>query len=292
MSCSKTLVSILLVVVNFVFAAAGLLMVAFGIAAAVKPQSIVEIFSIVPDLSEKSKTAGFNIEETMQSSAVFMIILGAIVAVIGLFGCLGACCKVKWMLSIYIIVLVLVLLAEIALIIYASVFPNHLESKTRPLMYESLQKYKSDGTGDKVNGNYTLPTDENDLAWASLQFEAACCGAHGYKDYYNVSFVKSGFEQDHASYINIPVSCCKLKAGAGHIATMKSDFVNLDQCLMGFEDYINTEDCYSALQDLMRKYSKIAIGIAAAIIVIEVLLILLAMYLCRSVATTQKSQTI
>lgn len=291
MSCSKTLVSILLVVVNFVFAAAGLLMVAFGIAAAVKPQSIVEIFSVVPDLSEKSKAAGFNIEETMQSSAVFMIILGAIVAVIGLFGCVGACCKVKWMLSIYIIVLVLVLLAEIALIIYASVFPNHLESNTRPLMYESLQKYKSDGSGDNVNGTYTLPVDEHDLAWASLQFEAACCGAYGYKDYSNVTFVKTGFHPAQNPQ-SIPVSCCKLKAGAGHIATTKSDFVDLNQCLTGHEDFINTQDCYSALQDLMRKYSKIAIGIAAAIIAIEVILILLAMYLCRSVSTTQKSQTI
>jgi tetraspanin-18 len=291
MSCSKTLVSILLVVVNFVFAAAGLLMLAFGIAAAVKPQSIVEIFSVVPKLSENSKAAGFNIEETMQSSAVFMIILGAIVAVIGLFGCVGACCKVKWMLAIYIIVLVVVLLAEIALIIYASVFPNHLESNTRPVMYESLQKYKTDGSANNTIGNYTLPTDDHDLAWASLQFEAACCGAHGYKDYQNVTFVKTDF-QPSASKMNIPVSCCKLKAGAGHIATMKTDFVDLNQCLMGYEEFINTQDCYSALQDLMRKYSTIAIGIAAAIIAIEVILILLALYLCRSVATTQKSQTI
>jgi tetraspanin-18 len=288
MSCAKSLVSILLVIVNFAFAAAGLLMLAFGIAAAVKPQSVVDIFSAVPEATVKAKAAGFNLEETVQSSAVFMIILGAIVAAIGLFGCLGACCKVKWMLAIYVVILVIVLCAEIALIIYASVFPGSLESNTRPLMLKSLQKYTSDGTANAISGNYTMPTLETDLTWASLQFEAGCCGAYGYMDYNNVSFQATTFNP----LSKIPVSCCKLTNGPGQIATMRNQFVDLDKCLQGNTQYINQQDCFTAIDSLLRQYSKVAIGIAAAIIGIEVILILLALFLCRSLSTTQKSQTI
>lgn len=285
MACCKSLAAAVLVIVNVVFALAGLLMLAFGIAAAINPNSIVELFSYAPGISEKSMKAGFDLEQTITNSAVFMIILGAVVAAVALFGCIGACCSVRWMLIIYIAVLIAILIAEVALIIYAAVFPEHLEEKTRPLMLQSLQKYADDGTAYS-DYNYTLPTGENDLAWASLQFEAGCCGAYGYKDYQNVTFKKAGFIESQ-----IPVSCCKLKDGPGKIATLRTDFENLDSCLKGVEKFINDKDCYTAVEDLVKKYSRIAIGIAAAIIVIELILIGLALYLCRRVGYT-KSQSI
>jgi hypothetical protein len=285
MACCKGLAAALLVIVNFVFAAGGLLMLAFGIAAAVKPESIVEIFSNVPRITQDASAAGFDLEETIQSSAVFMIILGAVVSAIGLLGCIGACCRVKWMLGIYITALFLILLAEIALIIYAAVFPDHLEKNTRPLMFESLQKYKNDG--HLTNDNYTLPSDETDLAWASLQFETGCCGAYGFKDYNNVTFTTAR----PGSY-KIPISCCKLVGGPGRIPTKKSDFLDLDQCLKGMTEFINEKDCFTAVEELLKQYSRIAIGIAAAIIGVEIILILLSLYLCRTVATSTKSQAI
>jgi hypothetical protein len=278
MACCKSLFAALLVIVNVVLAVAGLLMLAFGIAAAIKPESVVEIFSYAPGITEKSMNAGFNVEETIKSSAVFMIILGAVVSAMGLFGCIGACCENKCMLITYIGMLVAILIAEVALIIYASVSPGHLEKTTRPLMLKSLQKYKNDGNA-QGNYNYTLPTGETELAWASLQFEAGCCGAHGYADYKNVSFEKAGFTPDNAK---IPVSCCKLDGGPGRIATLRTDFKNLDKCLDGNVEFINEKDCYTAVEDLLKKYSKVAIGIAAAIIVIEIILIGLAVYLCRN----------
>lgn len=83
-----------------VLQAAGLLMLAFGIAARATPETIIKLLSYSGDLSEKASHAGFDLAGIIQSSSVFLIILGAVVAVVGLFGCIGACCNVKWMLSV------------------------------------------------------------------------------------------------------------------------------------------------------------------------------------------------
>jgi hypothetical protein len=50
--------------------------------------------------------------------------------------------------------------------------------------------------------------------------------------------------------------------------------------------------CYEALENVVKTYGRVAIGIAAAIIGIEVILILLAAWICRSIDVTTKSQSI
>ena len=85
---------------TIVVQAAGLLMLAFGIAAAAKPVSVVEMLSYTGEVTEKAKDAGFDLAGIIQNSAVFLIIMGAVVSLVGLFGCIGACCKVRWMLAV------------------------------------------------------------------------------------------------------------------------------------------------------------------------------------------------
>jgi hypothetical protein len=75
-------------------------MLAFGIAAAAKPESIVQLLSYTPELTTRAGSAGFDVAGILQSSSIFLIVMGSIVALVGLFGCIGACCTVKWMLSV------------------------------------------------------------------------------------------------------------------------------------------------------------------------------------------------
>jgi len=74
-------------------------MLAFGVVALVRPEAIVEIFNYVPELTEHTSRAGFDVQSTVQHSAVFMVVLGAIVGGVGVLGCAGACLKVRCMLS-------------------------------------------------------------------------------------------------------------------------------------------------------------------------------------------------
>jgi tetraspanin-18 len=287
-SC-KGLAVLILVLVNFVFAAAGILMLAFGIAAAADPDSVAKTLSYTEDITKKSSQAGFDLANIIQKSSVFLIVMGSIVALLGLFGCIGACCKVKWMLGIYITVLILVLLAEIALIIFATVFPDQFETESLPAMVKSLAKFKQDGM---FNGtSFMMPFGETELAWSSMQFELGCCGAKDYRDYQNVTFDKSS---PRYSMAKVPVSCCKLTKGAGKVATSQDEFKNLDDCQRASPDAANINEmgCYEALENVVKTYGRVAIGIAAAIIGIEVILILLAAWICRSIDVTTKSQSI
>lgn len=269
--CVKQVAILLLVLVNFVFAAAGLLMLAFGVIAIVRAETLVEIFDYFPRLTEHASRAGFDLPSTAQNSAVFMIVLGGIVGGVGVLGCVGACYNVKWMLSVYIVILVVVLLAQIALIIFAALFPTTLQAKIQPAMNKTLSKYHDDGFVNTTT--YVMPTSEIELAWASMQFALGCCGAYGYEDYAHTNLTSSQ---------KVPVSCCTLTSGPGSIPTEISDFTDLRACLSGDEKHINSENCFDAVDDLLVKSARIAIGIAAAIIGIEVILILLAVWVGRS----------
>lgn len=269
--CVKQLAVVLLIIVNFVFAAAGLLMLACGVIALVKSESLVEIFNYVPELTEHTSKAGFNLQSTVEDSAIFMIVLGGVVGGVGVLGCAGACLKVQCMLSAYIVILVLILLAEIALIIFAALFPTTSKEKIQQAMNKTLSKYQDDGQRNATT--YVMPTSEIELAWASMQFALGCCGTYDYTDYAHSNLTSSQ---------KVPVSCCTLTAGPGSIPTDKSGFVNLQKCLQGDKEYINSQNCFDAVENLLVKSARIAIGIAAAIIGVEIILILLTAWIRRS----------
>lgn len=278
-SSFKGVAVFVLVLVNFLFAAAGLLMLAFGIAARATPETIIKLLSYSGDLSEKASHAGFDLAGIIQSSSVFLIILGAVVAVVGLFGCIGACCNVKWMLSVYIIILIIILLAEVAIIIFGALYPEKFKSETQPLMLKSLrEKFKSDVTFNSSE-TFVLPLSEVELAWTSMQFELGCCGANGTQDYMTINFTRA------IAGATVPVSCCKLKDGPGIIPTSKDQFYDFNDCQSRSPQAtsLNEMNCYTAVELMVKGYGRIAIGIAAAIIGIEIILILLTVWVCRSI---------
>ena len=80
--------------------AAGLLMLAFGVIALVRTETLVEIFDYFPQLTAHASKAGFDLPATAHDSAVFMIVLGGVVGGVGVLGCVGACYNVQWMLSV------------------------------------------------------------------------------------------------------------------------------------------------------------------------------------------------
>lgn len=270
-----------LVIINFVFAAAGLLMLAFGVAAAAKPESIVQLLSYTGELASNARDAGFDLAGILQNSSVFLIVMGVVVALVGLFGCIGACCNVKWMLSVYLVVLIIILAAEIALIIFGALYPEKFKEQTQPVMKKTLDDKFSNDVVKSTNDTIQMPQNQIDLAWASMQFELGCCGAFGISDYQSNNFTRA------VPGAIIPVSCCALKDGPGHIPVSTSQFVDFGGCQHSSPapDSFNKQDCYTAVEALLKGYGRIAIGIAAAIVGIEIILILLAVWVCRAIGT-------
>lgn len=276
----------ILVFVNILFLLAGALMLAFGITGKVDEDAIADMFeAILPSQSrEDLDQLGVNLSEIIASNSTFMIILGIVVIVIAIFGFVGACCMVRWMLVVYAIILIVVFLAQIALIIFAAVFGEKFKENVQEGMYKSLQEGYHKGmhiTGSNVT-EVVLPVEAVELAWDTTQFKKQCCGAYNYTDYGRLDdWEKPG------SYPNpvVPLSCCKKSdAVTGDTPTSSSDFVDIQNCLAGVVEQIHSENCYDALKDDIDEFITtsrwIAIGIAIGICVIELLLIIFAFCLC------------
>jgi len=112
-------------------------------------------------------------------------------------------------------------------------------------------------------------------------------GSKKYTDYKTITWTNCGAAACAASVV--PISCCALKKPDQLPATI-NDFVNFAACQSATAgnspnaSTINTNGCVGQLVDdsvnLIKQNSKIAIGIAAGIIGLEVILIVLAFVVC------------
>lgn len=288
--CGWRLIKAFLVIVNLFFLLLGLLMLAFGIALVVNPAGMV---THLHDVGVDAGVLGANATQVIHGVGIFMIILGSIAALIGFLGFFGACCDNKCLLVTYLICVIVILLIEIALIIFAACFPTPLASYVQQGMNLTLiTNFNQDAT---VYPNFTLGSTDDGVSWASTQFGVGCCGVYSPNDYYSdipasarvVQYPNSplpGYTDVTAVY---PISCCSLTNGPGIPSTSGGSniFVDLHGCLtnmstQGFAKAVNQPNCYTGVEKLISQFSKIAIGIAAAIAGFLIILIILGFCLC------------
>jgi len=81
---------------------AGALMLAFGITAKVDKDAIGKMFStILPQgTRDDLNDMGVNLAGVFDSNSTYMIVLGAITVIIAIFGFVGACWLIRWMLVV------------------------------------------------------------------------------------------------------------------------------------------------------------------------------------------------
>jgi len=286
MGCIKGISKFLLITVNLIFLLASLLMLALGITLVVAPQKIISFAeSSGVNLQVISDATGGFFTQIINASGVFMIVLGSIVAIISFLGFVGACCDNSCMLGTYAVLLIVIVLAEIALIIFAAVYPQVFEQKSSDVMYTTLTKSFKTDIQLLPNGSFSNATLQPvDVAWMVLQFEVKCCGANNYTDYNQFSWTRCGNTGPCNSGNTIPISCCQLKNGTT-FPSSQNDFVNVNTCLNGASSastYLQgcANQTFTLAQTSIMRYSKIAIGIAAGIVGVEVILITLAFIIC------------
>lgn len=293
--CGWRIVKFILVVINLIFLLLGLLMLAFGIAMVANPEKMVSsIEGTGVNLSILGDTS--TIFHTIQQIGIFMIVIGAIAAVVGFFGFFGACCENKCLLVMYLICMIISLLCEIALIIFAACFPSPFEKTVQDAMNKTLiHNFNQDAA---IYPNFTLGGDADGISWASTQFGVGCCGVYSPNDYYTYlpMWARTVRLDANTNYTNAtyPISCCSLVGGPGNFppkgssSSSSSPFVDLKGCLSNgtmtsgynFKAAVNQNNCYVGFENLILQYSKIAIGIAAAIAGFLVILIILGFCLC------------
>jgi len=248
LSCGMSCLKYLLFVVNFIVWVCGIVVFGVGIYSRIKAgdwKDLVEDVSVV-------------------DAANLLIASGAIVMVIGFVGCCGAWKQARPLLVIYIILLTLIFILEIAGGIYAAVKKDDvlksLEKNFQRLMDTSYEQ------GGKANEGYT-----ESINW--FQENVKCCGSTGPDSWSNTTWVNANRDaaKNGSAYELFPKSCCKsgdsCNKGTGYTGLTN---VHMDGCVKESEQFLN---------DHMKELVGVGVGIAF----IQIIGIVFACLLCRQI---------
>ncbi|XP_041366266.1 tetraspanin-7-like [Gigantopelta aegis] len=255
LDCAGKTARFLLILFNTIFVLSGIAVLGSGIWLRVDP-NVVQLQRLVE----------LNTDTNYLTAASYVFIgFGGAVLLVGVFGCCGGILKNKWLLGVYIALLVLIFIGEISAGIIAAIFRAEVMSTVkRDLLFELKKEYRPGRT------KYTQP-------WDYTQVWLECCGVNNYTDYRHV-FPANGTR-------HVPDSCCVLTNRDPDDPIPKdptkcqADAMNSE--LIGVD--IQPFGCIDAITNKIKEYNGILLGIGIGIAFIQVLGIVLACCLCRKV---------
>jgi len=290
--------------VNVIFLLAGILLVVFGIVWIAAPEKVLWLaLQLGINLISLARMFGEFFPDIIAACIITLIVLGVIVTIIAFLGFFGACCKSRCMTLIYAISIMMIGLAEIALIILVAVYPEQLKTYSLQFATSTLRnEFKSDVSfeNDGFNTNSSNPVE---AAWMTTQLKLGCCGSVGYSDYGSFNWTRFTCTPTRSllSLVNnifynntcpsrpdrsiVPISCCKIKGDkSGRVPYSIDGFSNLTSCLEEAETAsTNRNGCSTIVIDklmsFIREYSKILIGVAVGILATEGILVTFALML-------------
>jgi len=289
--CFRKFAKVILIIVNIIFLLAGLLMFAFGISLVAAPSKVIAFlessglsFDSFQALSEGQFIT------VIKASGIFMIVLGIVVALVACLGFFGACCENKCLLITYAVILIIVLLAEIALIIFAAVYNKVFQRDMESTLTKTLVNFGVDVTVMSNGSIDYSKVSDNGAAWIAFQTQFQCCGSHNYTDYEAVTWNRTRCEAPVVCPVPparaaVPLSCCVLTNPSKKKVTNINEYKNYASCLeSASEGDTNrvgcTENFIAEAKVWILRYGKIAIGIAAGIVGLEIILLILTFFLC------------
>lgn len=251
-SCSRYI----LIILNLIFWIAGVLFLGVG------------IWLVVSDAAEETITEKLHLtveSETLEAIGYTVIGIGSFMFLIGFCGCCGAIRESAIMIGVYIIFMVVLLCGELAGTIYVVLEKSTIETKIRDQLLKNVQ-------------NYTATNNMSNLDFLQAKFE--CCGADNFTNY-RTSF---SFNND-IRYKNsfVPDSCCRTEDHNTPAIPIDRQACQEAARLGAFnETDLYTKGCFQIIKSLIDDNSAILIGVTAGIIVLEVLGIVFAVFLCRN----------
>ena len=129
-------------------------------------------------------------DDSYVNASVLFIVLGAIVLILGFFGCCGACTENSCMMFTFATLLALVVIAEVGAAIAVYVFRGEVNTIVTNKMNEGLNNYEQ---GEQYKG----VTD----TWNAVQSDFHCCGVSNYSNWKGTPFGN----KDNG----VPDTCCK-----------------------------------------------------------------------------------
>ncbi|XP_069115712.1 CD63 antigen-like [Argopecten irradians] len=266
---------IILVIINLIFALVGILLLTVG--------SIVKWGGNIMDdvLSDwysnfrkaleeagvdNSSIENFNIEEFMQDAAIAFIVVGIFFFLLGIIGCIGACCKVRCLLIVYSIIVVLVILVELTFVILLFTIRDDID--------KWLKKPLEEAIADEYTG--TNGTDAVTLGLNFIMSEFECCGVENFTEFNETATKWQKIVPNQV----IPLICCRNATGDNF------------ECLTSPNPGNSYSDkgCFSAIEDWVNDNANILIGSGAGVAAVEILLVLFACVVCARNKSSKRSE--
>jgi len=160
-NCCESMVKYLMLLVNLVFALAGIFLIGVGAYIQIAAKDYLDFLS-----------------DNYLNTPIFIIIVGVVIFVVAFFGCCGAWQESSCMIYVYAVLISLLLICEIGAGIAAFVLKGDLKAVMEEKSKEGLQNY-----GKPENEGVTK-------AWDSVQHELKCCGVTNSSDWLTSNYGK------------------------------------------------------------------------------------------------------
>lgn len=201
----------------------------------------------------------------------FLMVVGAIMFIMGLLGCCGACQESQCMLATFFALVLVLFMGQVAIGVWVRANEQRFTKVVTDSLTNSIKKdYGTNGTEDKETA-----------AFDTIQSKLKCCGSVGPNDWKESHFNganKIGVTTPTSSEYNVPKSCCK---EPGCNTKLDSGVVVTPESAEAHEIY--AEGCSKKILKLVEEYNIEIIGALLAILLIQVLAMILSMILCCTV---------
>lgn len=249
LNCSGKVAKLILAVCNLVVMLAGLAMIGVAIWFVSDPNAI-KILQVTSDPSSTTRVmAG--------AAGGIVIFSGLLLFLVGLIGFCGAMRHKTGCLNCFSAILIILIILQLVAAILAGVFHSQISSGLTTSMNTTMNQYKT--------SNITRE------AWNFVQYEFKCCGFHNSTNWKHVNWTDSKEP--------VPLTCCAHNSKTGDY--LKPDYLNIAQCYDDARSEVKNSTmlyfrgCETMLEEWIGAQLGPLIGIAVAVVVIEIVGIIL-----------------
>lgn len=281
-ACGASVAKLVLFVVNALFWLAGVFLLGLGIWA-LADKNFNEIWKGLADGNLAGQLPD------LKAIAVVIIVMGAVMFVFGFAGCCGACRESRCLLTIYIFLMGLVMAAQVAVAILVFV----LRGKIGPAIQDEFRKSVITLVTGKVDNGGATDKNSFNQAFLPLQFNAKCCGADNYMNYFNNSIYQSQSDPPKPLCAAVPITCCERTSSAtdSWAKLNYSDLVNPIACcniLSQSDEGRYKQGCFESAKDILSKFT-LPIGIGLLVFAaFQIVIMFSAVCLCQAIGQDQR----
>lgn len=254
LSCGAQCAKFILFGFNIVFWLSGVALIAAGTFVAVSDD-----LSLMDQFIESG-------DSQLKYVAYGLIGIGVFVFIVGFCGCCGAIKESRCLLGMYIALLVIVLILELAIGIFTFVLRKSIQGRITSSMTTVLKEnYPNANTTNKEGQSYKKMVDD-------LQTKGKCCGIDGIIDWKESAWRRqSKFPALSPEY---PPSCCPN-------LEVPEYSKKYDYCVVKNLGY--KLGCKEYVKRVIAKNAPIIIGVGCGIAALEIFGLIFAICLCRSI---------